>query len=58
MEQATMASSSGDRSTKRNAEENKEQCEKKSIAEDEESGLKRSVVECEALAKKTKSGNE
>ncbi len=53
MEQTTMASSPGDSSAKRKAEEeNKEQSDKKIKAEGEERGGKRSIDEWETLAKK------
>ncbi len=55
MEQTTMTSSPGDRSTKKKAEEeNKKQSEKKSNDEGEERGVKRSVEAWEALEKKIK----
>ncbi len=59
MERTATTNVSGDSFTKRRAEEeNKEQSEKTIKAEDEERGVKRSIAEWEALAKKTKTTAE
>ena len=59
MEHTTTTSRPGENSTKRKAEEeNKEQSEKKSKAEDEEKGVKRSIDEWDASARKLKTKAE